>query len=162
MRTTTFCLAIITLLAYARNINSAPIVDEPPSEFIDPVLHVKETPDGYITYKDRQIDSEEEDKKRCIPRDSPEGRARLHLINKQLTETEAGNLDSSVPSSPPEEPQPQPPTLDGTAVPEDPIGDAENLPQAPSRPPFNDTTPFDGVDVMETMELRIYKPLCDY
>ncbi|VDK57118.1 unnamed protein product [Cylicostephanus goldi] len=66
--TTTFCLALVTLLAYCRSINSAPIVEEPPPEYIDPVLHIEETPEGYITYKDRQID-EKEDKKKCIPRE---------------------------------------------------------------------------------------------
>uniref|UniRef100_A0A0K0DHJ0 Uncharacterized protein n=1 Tax=Angiostrongylus cantonensis TaxID=6313 RepID=A0A0K0DHJ0_ANGCA len=30
-----------------------------------------------------------------------------------------------------------------------------------TRPPFNDTTQFNGIDVSEVMELRIVKPLCN-
>lgn len=91
--------------------------------------------------------------------DSPEGIARLHIINKQLAEEAAGKGDPQAVGGTDGVPKP---TLEGADLPVKPTDEAKNVPEEPSRPPFNDTTPFDGVDVGETVELRIYKPLCDY
>ncbi|VDM72534.1 unnamed protein product, partial [Strongylus vulgaris] len=99
MQTTTIYLLFVTLLTYAKDASNAPTI--PPPDFIYPVQHVRETQNGYLTYKDRQLGSEEDDKqKNCVPRDSPEGKELLHLINKQLAEAAEGNSAAGVPETP--------------------------------------------------------------
>ncbi|EYB89242.1 hypothetical protein Y032_0234g3146 [Ancylostoma ceylanicum] len=154
-------LLLLAVLSYARDTRSAPTAVTPP-EFILPVQHVREVQNGYLTFKDHQLGSESAEsdakKKECVPRDSPEGIARLHIINKQLAEEAAGKADPQAIGGTDSAPKP---TLEGTEAPAEPTEEAKDVPEEPSRPPFNDTTPFEGVDVGETMELRIYKPLCD-
>ncbi|KAK6727889.1 hypothetical protein RB195_005514 [Necator americanus] len=121
---------------------------------------------GYLTFKDHQLGSESAESAdvtpaNCVPRDSPEGIARLHIINKQLAE-EAAAKGEPLTAEKTTDDLPQPATTE-VDTPAEPIGEESgNVPEEPSRPPFNDTSSFDGVDVGETVELRIYKPLCDY
>ncbi|KHJ86455.1 hypothetical protein OESDEN_13799, partial [Oesophagostomum dentatum] len=88
----TINLLLLAILSYARNIRYPRDAPAPP-DFILPVQHVREVQEGYLTFKDHQLGSEsaEEDKtKKCIPRDSPEGIARLLVINQQLADAVAG------------------------------------------------------------------------
>ncbi|KAK6042091.1 hypothetical protein COOONC_20403 [Cooperia oncophora] len=84
---------------------------------------------------------------------SPEGIARLYIIAKQKAE------ESKATTAPPA------PAADPSADPATKLSAGDELPpviDGPTKPPFNDTTPFSGIDVSEVMELRIVKPLCDY
>ncbi|ETN70112.1 hypothetical protein RB195_005514 [Necator americanus] len=157
-----FLLAILTLTKEVRSAPTSPA----PSVFILPVQHVREVQNGYLTFKDHQLGSESAESAdvtpaNCVPRDSPEGIARLHIINKQLAE-EAAAKGEPLTAEKTTDDLPQPATTE-VDTPAEPIGEESgNVPEEPSRPPFNDTSSFDGVDVGETVELRIYKPLCDY
>ncbi|KAJ1345987.1 hypothetical protein KIN20_000642 [Parelaphostrongylus tenuis] len=122
------------------------------SEFILPVQNVKELQNGYLTIKDSQLSSVEDASDTsslpCVPRNSPEGIARLYFIAKQLAdEAEKGQMTTATNGS-----TVRPTTAGGGELP--PVVDEI------TRPPFNDTSPFDGIDVSEVMELRIVKPLC--
>ncbi|KAK6018881.1 hypothetical protein OSTOST_15503, partial [Ostertagia ostertagi] len=87
---------------------------------------------------------------------SPEGIARLYIIAKQKAE------ESKATTAPP---APAAAAADPSADPATKLSAGDELPpviDGPTKPPFNDTTPFNGIDVSEVMELRIVKPLCDY
>ncbi|VDM57228.1 unnamed protein product [Angiostrongylus costaricensis] len=80
---------------------------------------------------------------------SPEGIARLYIIAKQMAaEAEKGQM---------------PTASDGSGLKVITAGGSELPPvvDETTRPPFNDTTQFNGIDVSEVMELRIVKPLCN-
>ncbi|KJH47166.1 hypothetical protein DICVIV_06754 [Dictyocaulus viviparus] len=146
---------LVSSFLYAREIRSGAI-DDPEEithsmDIILPVQNVRELQNGYLTIKDSQlsaVEASDTTSAPCVPRNSPEGIARLYIIAKQLAaeavkgETLAATDGSNVKVANNDE---LPPVLDNI-----------------TRPPFNDTTPFDGIDVSEVMELRIVKPLCDF
>ncbi|VDO73007.1 hypothetical protein V3C99_003507 [Haemonchus contortus] len=135
--------------------------DPPAPDTIFPVQHVREIQSGYLTLKDSQLGSgsaetEDATSPPCVPRNSPEGIARLYIIAKQKAEESKA---TTVP------PSPGAAAADPSADPATKLSAGDELPpviDGPTKPPFNDTTPFNGIDVSEVMELRIVKPLCDY
>ncbi|VDL84040.1 unnamed protein product [Nippostrongylus brasiliensis] len=158
-----FHIAILCGLSTARTIRSAedskteaPSTEPPPATIL-PVQHVREVQSGYLTMKDTQLGSgsaetDDSTSPPCVPRNSPEGIARLYILAKQMAEEadRKGVVQVKAPD----------PTPDPTPKPTN--GDLPPVVDGPTKPPFNDTTPFNGIDVSEVMELRIVKPLCDY
>ncbi|KAK5986541.1 hypothetical protein GCK32_013326 [Trichostrongylus colubriformis] len=139
---------------------AVPAVSNAPTapDTILPVQHVREVQSGYLTMKDSQLGSGSEETEDptsapCVPRNSPEGIARLYIIAKQKAE------ESKATTAPPA------PGADPSTDPAAKLSAGDELPpviDGPTKPVFNDTTPFNGIDVSEVMELRVVKPLCDY
>ncbi|VDO94717.1 unnamed protein product [Heligmosomoides polygyrus] len=173
-----------------------PTSTEPPAPVtILPVQHVREVQSGYLTMKDTQLgsgsaESGDPTSPPCVPRNSPEGIARLYIIAKQLAEERKGTTTTSTTTTTVASVDPAAPAVpsdtrtdsdatkaqnggelppvvapNGGELPPVVAPNGSDLPpviDGPTKPPFNDTTPFNGIDVSEVMELRIVKPLCDY